>query len=140
RPMPGFRAVYAGVTIPLSFSSFNRGEVREARAFLDQSQIQLSQQRVIVSNEVHAAYDKAKQMQLKRELFSESIVADAERVRDAILYSYQRGEASLLEVLEAQRTLNEVYTNYYDALSDYAESLITLSTASGQWLLEFHSN
>ncbi|MCH8523439.1 MAG: TolC family protein, partial [Balneolales bacterium] len=106
----------------------------------DQSQIQLSQQRVIVSNEVHAAYDKAKQMQLKRELFSESIVADAERVRDAILYSYQRGEASLLEVLEAQRTLNEVYTNYYDALSDYAESLITLSTASGQWLLEFHSN
>lgn len=138
--MPGFRAVYAGVTIPLSFSSFNRGEVREARAFLDQSQIQLSQQRVIVSNEVHAAYDKAKQMQLKRELFSESIVADAERVRDAILYSYQRGEASLLEVLEAQRTLNEVYTNYYDALSDYAESLITLSTASGQWLLEFHSN
>lgn len=137
RPMPGFRAVYAGVSVPLSFSSFNRGEVREARAFVDQGEVMVGQKRLAIGAEIDAAYKRLQFMDEKRTIFSESIIADAERVRDAILYSYQRGEASLLEVLEAQRTLNEIYVSYYDALSDYAEAIIALSAASGLWLLEF---
>lgn len=137
RPMPGFRAIYAGVSIPLSFSSFNRGEVREAEAILNQSQLMVNQQRLIVSSEVDAAFKRLRHMEEKRSLFSESIVSDAQRVRDAVVYSYQRGEATLLEVLEAQRTLNEVFVNYYDALGDYAQAVIDLSTVSGRWLLQF---
>lgn len=137
QPMPGFRAVYAGVSIPLSFSSFNRGEVREAEAILNQSQLFIQHQRLMVSSEVDAAFKRLRHMEQKRALFSESIINDAQRVRDAVVYSYQRGEATLLEVLEAQRTLNEVYVNYYDALGDYAFAVIELSTVSGRWLLQF---
>lgn len=140
RPMPGFRSVYAGVSVPLSFTSFNRGEVREAEAWLNQSQLMLRHQQLVVSSEIDAALKQLIHMGQKRALFTESIIADAQRVRDAVVYNYQGGGATLLEVLEAQRTLNEVYVNYYDALSDYAMSVIELSVVSGRWLLGFEDD
>lgn len=46
---------------------------------------------------------------------------------------YQRGTATLLEVLDSQRTVNEVYLAYYDAISEYAKALAAVETTSGVW-------
>jgi len=40
------------------------------------------------------------------------MLKDADRVLEARLYAYQRGGATLLEVLDAQRTSAEVYLAY----------------------------
>lgn len=87
--------------------------------------------------ELREAYSRYQLIMAKRQVFTDEILSNAERVRDAALFSYQRGEISLLEVLEAQRTLNEIYLNYYETLGQYAESLVELSRASGIWLVEF---
>ncbi len=137
RPSPGFRAVYAGLVIPLKFSGFNRGEFQLSRVEFEQSQTGLEAVLLDAEAGLRSAWEKFLLQNRNRMLFTETILEDAERVRDAIVYSYQRGDVSLLEVLEAQRTLNEVYMNYYETLSQHAGSIIELSKVSGQWFVEF---
>ncbi|NHB67700.1 TolC family protein [Perlabentimonas gracilis] len=137
RPSPGFPVMYAGVVIPLTFSGFNRGEFRLSQIEFEQSQTELKATILDAEVGLHSAWNKHRLLSQKRLLFTESILQDAEKVRDAIVYSYQRGDVSLLEVLEAQRTMNETYMNYYETLSNYAKSLTELSKVSGQWLIDF---
>jgi len=71
------------------------------------------------------------------QLYNSGLLRDAERVLEAKLYSYQRGDIPLLEVLEAQRTVNDVYLAYFDALADHAHSLVALEQAAGIWDIQF---
>ncbi len=136
-PAPGFDAAYAGLIIPLKFSGFNRGAIQESRIHQQQAELLLKSVNLEVDTELKSAWEKFLLLSQKRLLFTESILEDAERVRDAITYSYQRGEVSLLEALDAQRTFNEVYMNYYDTLAEYAAAIINLSAVSGKWLVDF---
>jgi hypothetical protein len=54
------------------------------------------------------------------------MLKDADRVLEARLYAYQRGGATLLEVIDAQRTSAEVYLTYSQALVDHAKALVSL--------------
>jgi outer membrane protein, heavy metal efflux system len=140
RPMPGFPAFYAGLIIPLRFSGINRGAMRQSMYALEQTRTELQAVRLDAEAGLRSAWDRYLLFTQKRNLFTERILSDAERVRDAIVFSYQRGDVSLLQVLEAQRTMNEVHMNYYETLSQHARSLVDLSAESGLWLIEFDSN
>ncbi len=136
-PMPGIPAFYAGLLIPLRFSGFNSGQFRQSLYEMEQTRTELQAVRLDAEAGLKSAWDKYLLYSEKRMLFTESIMRDAERVRDAIVFSYQSGDVSFLEVLEAQRTMNEVHMNYYETLSQYANSIIRLSMESGMWLIEF---
>lgn len=136
-PGPGFKAAYGGLIIPLKFSGLNRGAYRESQSYFDQAGAMLDALNLEVETSLRAAWDRYLLMARKRMLFTEGILQDAERVRDAISFSYQRGEVSLLEVLDAQRTMNEVYMNYYETLAQYAQSVVDLSHSSGEWFVSF---
>ncbi len=137
RPGPGFSAVYGGLIIPLKFSGFNSGAMRMSLFEIEQSKAELNAVKLDVEAGLQSAWEKYQLMLEKRLMFTETILDDAERVRDAIVFSYQQGDVSLLELLEAQNTLNEVFINYYETLSQYAISVVELSKVSGQWFVEF---
>ena len=63
----------------------------------------------------------------------QGVLADADRVHAATLFTYQRGGATLLEVLNAQRTVDEIYLAYYQSLADHARQLIAVEQAAGLW-------
>jgi cobalt-zinc-cadmium efflux system outer membrane protein len=46
-------------------------------------------------------------------------------------YSYRRGEASLVEFLDAVRTFNDTTRSYNEARADYARSLYSLDAIAG---------
>jgi cobalt-zinc-cadmium efflux system outer membrane protein len=71
------------------------------------------------------------------EIYTGSLLSDSEKVLESILYNYQRGGATLLEVLEAQRTTNEVFLAYYDALTNHARALVAVEQAAGIWDISF---
>ena len=131
----GTQMMYAGLAIPLQFSGFNKGNFLEHSYMLEQTKIGLSSIKLEAEKELLNAWETFSIYSKKKLLYTDDILSDAERVRDAILYSYQRGEVSLLELLEAQRTMNEVYINYYETLSLFTNSIITLSQVSGEWFL-----
>jgi cobalt-zinc-cadmium efflux system outer membrane protein len=59
------------------------------------------------------------------------MLAQAREVRDITEYAYRRGEASLLEFLDAQRAFNETMQAYYEARAEYARSLYLLESSAG---------
>lgn len=66
-----------------------------------------------------------------------SILKDAATVLEARRASYQKGQATLLELLEAQRTAREVRVGFENALVDQARGLIELQRTAQLWELRF---
>ena len=52
------------------------------------------------------------------------------------IYSYKRGETSILEVLNAQRTYNDIQANFNETLYNCAVALVELERACGIWDIE----
>ena len=59
-------------------------------------------------------------------------MTEAQQVRETMLYSYRRGEASFVEFLDAQRAFNDTVQGYNDARADYARSLFLIDSISGK--------
>jgi cobalt-zinc-cadmium efflux system outer membrane protein len=68
--------------------------------------------------------------------FNTGLLTDAKRIVDGEIYSYKRGETSLLEVLNAHRTYNDLQQNYYQTLFSYASALIGVERSAGIWDLK----
>jgi outer membrane protein, heavy metal efflux system len=47
------------------------------------------------------------------------------------------GKSSLVDVLNAHQAINQVYVDYYNALSEQAKALVALETAAGIWDVDF---
>lgn len=97
-----------------------------------ETQLELARQdlEVQVRQEVrqaHAAYEGSRQ---RLSQFEEEILEASREVVAAKLLSYQQGETSLLEVLDAQRTANELQSEYVEALADSLTALVELSMAA----------
>jgi cobalt-zinc-cadmium efflux system outer membrane protein len=59
-------------------------------------------------------------------------LAQAERVRDTISFSFQRGGASLLEFLQAQQDYRSVRLSYLNLIGAYLTSASQLNLAVGR--------
>ena len=74
---------------------------------------------------------RAKAAARRAAIFESGTLADADGVLEKTLYNYQRGGATLVEVLVAQRAASEVHLAGLDALADRARALVRLEQASG---------
>jgi outer membrane protein, heavy metal efflux system len=134
---PAFSALTFGFSIPLPFARIYNGEVDAAVAGTTQATLQLRQGELAVEIEVRRALSSYQAAVLRVELFTGGVLSDADKVAEATFYSYQRGGATLLEVLDAQRTVNEVYLDYFDALAQHAKALVAVEQSAGLWDLNF---
>jgi cobalt-zinc-cadmium efflux system outer membrane protein len=135
-----YHAVGLMVAIPLPFRLLWHGELDEANAMeaaADARYAQARQRLEVEIRQVLTRYDAAVQA---RALFDQSVIADAERVLEATRYQYEHGGASLVAVLVAQRTVNEVYAAYIDAQQAHAHALVDVETAAGIWDIDFDSS
>jgi cobalt-zinc-cadmium efflux system outer membrane protein len=119
-------------SVPLPVFDRNQGEIARVEREQQQIQAQIRALEAEILNEVRTAYE---QYTTSRELL-ESIEGDlltrARDVREITDYSYRRGEASLLEFLDAQRAFNETMDTYYEARAGYARSLYTIESITGK--------
>jgi len=134
---PRFNTFLAGVTIPLKFSNFNKGELRSAQYSERQAEAEYDAVLLQIRKEVEQSYNSYISAFRQAELYQNRALADAASILEKKKYSYSRGETSLLEVLDAQRTANEVYQGYYEALYNANASLVELNRAVGIWDVEF---
>ncbi|WP_298647831.1 TolC family protein [uncultured Proteiniphilum sp.] len=135
-PAPAFKGIMAGVTIPLKFSNTNKGELRAAQFAAEQQERQYEAVQLQISSEVVQAYHKYMTTCRQVEQFNTGFLQDAETIFQKKRYSYERGETSILEVLNAQRTHNEVQVSYNETLFACAVALVELERACGIWDIE----
>lgn len=124
------------VTVPIPFSRMYRGELDAAYAQRSLSEAVSQGTAVRVEIEVRSAVAKYEAAAGRVKLYTGGTIHDADQVLEKALYNYQRGGATLVEVLVAQRTDNDVYLSYYDALADAAHALIAVQQAAGTWDIE----
>ena len=125
------------VGFPLPFSKLQHGELDAARATAAQAEVQTQSARRHVEIEVRQALARYEATRRSVAVYTGEILANADRAVDATRYSYERGAARLIELLDAQRTVDDVYLSYITALSDNAKALVALERASARWDVQF---
>lgn len=117
---------------PLPVFNRNQGEIVRARQEMDQAQARLRALQASVNTEVTNALQQYETSRAMLAQIENSTLAQAREVRSVTEYSYRRGEASLVEFLDAQRAFNDAMQTYYDARASYARSLYLLESVTGQ--------
>ncbi len=120
------------VSVPLPIFNRNQGEVARART----QQMQLDTKTRALEADVAAELDQAftEYTSARRivERIETGMLVQARDVRATMEYSYRRGEASLVEFLDAVRAFNDTSRSYNEARADYARSLYALDAISGK--------
>ena len=134
---PSATAFTAGIAIPLKFSNFYKGQVKLAQFQISQSEEVYKKAELQIRTEITKAMQRYLAFCKQVDSFDHGMLEGAQNVRKGKIYSYNRGETSLLEVLNAQRTFNDVQQNYYETLFNRAVALIELEKAAGIWDINF---
>ena len=130
-PAPEYIGYTLGVGIPLPVSNLNRGSVRAAQLREQQAELQVDALEAQIRAEVVCAYNSYQAARARAKSFSTTLMDNARQVLDGKLYAYRRGESSLLEVLTAQHTYNEIQEAYAQCLHDCMVALAELHRAAG---------
>jgi len=136
-PSPTVNAVKMGISIPLKFSNRRNAGLKIAEMVHSQAKVEYKQIEQGIKAEVMQAYQQYTATQKQLRQFHNGMLSEAQSILEGITYSYKRGESSILEVLNAQRTYNNVRKDYYQALADNAVALIELERKAGIWDIHF---
>jgi len=120
----------ASLNLPLWDWGARRSKVRQAEIRRDQASVELSAaQRQLVRN-LTAFYQEAQTAREQVDLLRQSADLAAENLRLNTL-RYQAGEATILELVDAQNTLTQARNAYDDGLARYRVALANLQTLTG---------
>lgn len=124
-----------GVAIAISLPVLDWGsaaaEKRRAQIAAQSREKQLESVRNGVSLDVEQAIQRVNTAsQIVRE-YQGGVVAKSEELATMARKGYEKGANSYLELLEAQRTLRSVRSDYYSALAEHAKALVQLEWAAG---------
>ena len=121
-----------GVGFPLPLWNRNRGNILAATAARDQARLALEKLQAQAVADIAVALlvyeDAAKRWQS----YSESIRPKSAQVRKTKAYAYEKGGASLLDMLVAERDDNDVRLAANQAASDTAVAIAALKAATQQ--------
>jgi outer membrane protein TolC len=125
-------SVVATVQIPIWNWGANRSRLKQADLRRDQAKVELSfAQRQMVGN-LRSFYDEAETSRSELESLSHSAELADEGLRLTNL-RYQAGEATVLEVVDAQNTLTAARNAYADGQARYRLAIATLQTLTGSF-------
>ena len=117
--------------MPLRLFNRNQGEIVRAQREINLAAARAKSLEASIQTEVERAYRHyAVSKQLLTSIQSE-MLGKARSVRDTTEYSYRRGEATLVEFLDAQRAFNDATQMFNEARANYARSLYQIDDVSG---------
>lgn len=117
--------------VPLFFWQPSRGAIAEAKASIRSLEKRSQDLRNLVGLEVGEAYFNARTAADQIVLFERDILAQAEDVYELVLFSFQEGETSGIELIDARRSLLEARKAYADALFNHSLTIAALERSVG---------
>jgi outer membrane protein, heavy metal efflux system len=109
----------------------NQGEIARTQYAITQSQELSSEQSSIALTDVANAYESLRTNNQVVQLYQSGYLKQAEDSRDISQYAYQRGAASLLDYLDAERSYRATELAYRMSLANYMVALEQLRQAVG---------
>jgi len=130
--------VYLGlsVNIPLRIFDRNQGEKERTRLDIMRNEKLRDAAEAQVFSDVDSAYAMLNSNVTLLKPYKEKYLEEAGRVRDTIAFSYQHGQASLVDFLDAQRDYRMVRVTYLNLVGSYLTAASQLNLAVGREVIQ----
>src|SRR5580692_6208341 len=122
----------ASVSIPLRIFDRNQGEKQRTKVDITHSQKLERAAENQVYSDVDTAYATVVSNIALLKPYKEKYLAQAVRVRDTVLFSYQHGGASLLDFLNAESDYRTVQLSYVNLIGAYLTAAAQMNQAVGR--------
>jgi outer membrane protein, heavy metal efflux system len=136
-PAPAWDSAGVEFSIPIPFSDLNKGAVQAAYYTQLQAEKTLQAARLQAETDVRTAYEQYVLSIEETNLFAAELLKDSDRSYKQRLFRLAKGQVTLTDVLDAHAALDQLYTDYYNALGNRAKALVALEQAAGIWNVNF---
>jgi cobalt-zinc-cadmium efflux system outer membrane protein len=126
---PDVNTVIAGVSFPLPLWNLNGGNIKAAQANVNQFEIALGKARAQVAADIaiaQSSYEEARERWLR---YREVTGPKSAKVRETVAFAYEKGGASLVDLLNAEHTDNDIRQAATQATADTASAAADLVAA-----------
>jgi cobalt-zinc-cadmium efflux system outer membrane protein len=120
--------------VPLFVYNNNKAAITQADAQQKAAEALLHQAEFQAVTDVEKAYRAYESARKVLDLYTSENLSQVEKLKNISTFSFNEGAASLLEVLDAQRTYNQSMASYNQAMADYQLSVWQLEQATGRQL------
>jgi cobalt-zinc-cadmium efflux system outer membrane protein len=117
------------VSFPVPLWNRNGGAIQAAQASVAQSEIALARVRAQVVADVADAQAEYREARARWERYRDELGLKSTQVRESVAFAYGKGGASLVNLLDAERTDNDVRLATAQAMSDTASAVADLEAA-----------
>jgi cobalt-zinc-cadmium efflux system outer membrane protein len=121
-----------GISLPVPIFYNQKGEVQKAEATLSAQDIQRSKVEAQVRSDVEQAFSNFASTREQVERMEARLLDRAKLTRDLTRFQYEKGAASLLEFLDAQRTFIATNGEYLQDLANYWIAVFQVEEAVGK--------
>jgi outer membrane protein TolC len=128
----GYYGASFGIGIPLWFLLDQRGKIMEAASNLSAAKADLQTANNAVYTKTQDAFAEFKHGESQVQLYINEIIPLAEEIFRTAAKSYEAGEITYIEFLQAQQTLINSRGSYVDALLSYNLSIVTIEESIGK--------
>jgi cobalt-zinc-cadmium efflux system outer membrane protein len=126
----------ASVSIPLRIFDKNQGEKARARVDITRNERLRDAAEAQVFSDVDSAYATLLNTVTLLRPYKTKYLETAGRVRDTIAFSYQHGQAALVDYLDAQRDYRAVEVSYLNLVGSYLSAASQLNLAVGREVIQ----
>ena len=141
RQSDGLDGLFLGVAVPLPWWDRKGGDIAAAEARVEEAQAREQLVRLSVTKDVTSAAERFSSIERRAELIGDELLADANDLLDVALVSYDEGELSLLELLDAAQAYSDagvlrarLNAAYWIAYYDLERAVGGLTAFDGQEL------
>ncbi len=128
----GLNGLGFSLSIELAFHDQNQGNIARSEVAIRQATEMASLARTAVLTDVVTAFAALQNSEKVLALFESGYLSQAQQSLDTTTYVYQRGGATLLELLDAERTYRTTQLAYRQALAAYMTSVQQINLAVGK--------
>jgi cobalt-zinc-cadmium efflux system outer membrane protein len=118
--------------VPLPLFNRNQGGIVQAEVGVQSAQAELDRTVNQVENQVDVAYHNLLQSRRLVEAYLAGVLDDARSTFTIVERAYERGGATILDLLDAARTSRTIQQNFIEALFSYQRNLFQLESSVGQ--------
>ncbi len=133
-PLPSF--IGFSVSFPLRIFDKNQGEKLRTKLDIDRAdKSRLAAEAQVLSDVDTAHATVASTIELLRP-YKEEYIPQAAEVREIVTFAYQRGGASLIDFLDAQKEYRDIQLNYVNLIGSYLAAASQLNLAVGREVIQ----
>ena len=121
--------------VPLPLFNRNQGGIAQAEVGVQLAEADLRKTLVQVETQVDIAYRNLVQSRRLVEAYRAGVLEDARLTLTIVEKAYERGGATILDLLDAARTSRTIQQNYIETLFNYQRNVFLLESAVGREIM-----